>query len=111
MRFAVLIVLVMVSGLAIACGSTPAVSEKNNAVADVPSISSLTLEVSTIYWDDCQPRVEASVRTVSGVLDVQFDEQDMKRIIISYNPSEATVKDIINAIEAGGDTFGELVPD
>ncbi len=49
MRFAVLIVLVMVSGLAIACGSTPAVSEKNNAVADVPSISSLTLEVSTIY--------------------------------------------------------------
>lgn len=48
MMFAVLIVLVMVSGLTIACGSTPAVSEKNNA-ADVPSISSLTLEVSTIY--------------------------------------------------------------
>ncbi len=49
MRFAVLIVLVMVSGLAIACGSTPAVSENNNAAATVLSISSLTLEVSTIY--------------------------------------------------------------
>ena len=42
---------------------------------------------------------------------MQFDEQNMKRIIISYNPSEVTVKDIIKAIEAGGDTFGELVPD
>ena len=48
---------------------------------------------------------------MSGVLDVRFDEQNMKRIIISYNPSEATVKDIINAIEAGGDTAGEPVPD
>ncbi len=110
MRFVVAIVLVMVTGLTIACGSAPAVSENNNAAADDPSISSVTLEVSTIYWDGCQPRVEASVRTVSGVFDVQFDGQQMKRIIVFYNPSEATVKDIVKAIEAGGDTVDELVP-
>ena len=45
MMFTVAIVLVMVTGLAAACGSAPAISEKNNAAADVPSISSVTLEV------------------------------------------------------------------
>ncbi len=34
MRFVVAIVLVMVTGLAIACGSAPAVSENNKAAAD-----------------------------------------------------------------------------
>ena len=39
----------LIAGVVIACGRAPAVSENNNAAASVPSISSLTLEVPTIY--------------------------------------------------------------
>ncbi len=33
----------------------------------------------------------------------------MKKIIVFYNTSEATIKDIVKAIEAGGDTVDEHV--
>ena len=49
MGFAIAIVLLMVAGLVMACDSTSAVLENNNAPMDDPDISNVTLEVSTIY--------------------------------------------------------------
>ena len=38
---------------------------------------------------------------------MQFDRQNMKKVVVYFDPSEATVDDIYRAIEAGGDIIEE----
>jgi len=105
---AALLVLTTVALLA-SCGS-PAASggAPSNGNGSSPTLSQIALEVPTIWCSTCRPRVEASARSVPGVSDVQFDNQVIQRVVITYDPGNTTPDAIVEAIEKGGDKVAKV---
>ncbi|MDQ3030310.1 MAG: heavy-metal-associated domain-containing protein, partial [Actinomycetota bacterium] len=63
--------------------------------------ANVTFRVPTITCASCALRVEASIRKAPGILEVDFDGQD---VTVTYDPSRVSREEIEAAIEAGGDT-------
>jgi copper chaperone CopZ len=79
--------------------TTSGVKVGGSAITD-STFSQVALEVPTIWCSTCQPRVEASAKSVAGVKDVKFDGQT---VVVAYDPAQTTPDAIIRAIERGGD--------
>ncbi len=63
--------------------------------------AAVTFHVPTITCPTCPLRVEASVNQAPGILDVEFDGQD---VTVTYDPSQVSPDEVAAAIEAGGDS-------
>lgn len=96
-----LFIVVVVVLIATACDSSESsVDYRPDSSGDNSTLSRVALEVPTIWCFTCQPRVEASAKSVSGVTDVKFDDQT---VIITYDSTQTSPEAIIQAIERGGD--------
>jgi copper chaperone CopZ len=102
---ALAITLVLTAALLLAScgGSVASGGAAGDSPGSSPTLRQIALEVPTIWCSACQPRVEASARSVPGVKDVQFDKQVIQRVVITYDPEQTTPDAIVQAIERGGD--------
>ncbi len=97
----VLLVGVFLSLVAVACsGFTDIEKESDSGLDEDSTLSKVALEVPTIWCSRCQPRVEASAKSVLGVREVRFDNQT---VIVIYDPEQTIPDAIVDAIERGGD--------
>ncbi len=95
-----LMILLLTLGTVACSGSPAAQKEAKDSVDASFALSRVVLEVPTIWCSACQPRVEASAKSVPGVKDVKFA---IEGVVVTYDPTETTPEAIVEAIEKGGD--------
>lgn len=93
--------------LATACTASIGQQKDGAAIQASSNLKELSLEVSTITCTGCWPRVGASARSVSGVLDVRFDQDRIQKVTIVYDAAQTNPAAIIAAIEKRGDRVVE----
>lgn len=107
----IIAVLLLFSGTALtSCGqpATP-INETIQSNSVRGSLSEVVLEVPTSFCTGCWPRIEASAKSVPGVSEVRFDEEQIQRVTVIYDPSQTTPEAIIHAIEKGGDKVSGVI--
>lgn len=103
---ALLFIIIGISLVAGACNKSPS-NAQTGSVAD-SVFKELVLEIPTITCIGCRSRVEASARSVSGVMDVKFDRKSTTKVIIVFDPAQTSPSVIIKSIEENGDKVVEL---
>ena len=97
-----LLTVVCISLLAGACNKFPSVALTDSSIAG-STFKELKLEIPTIACTGCWPRIEASAKSVPGVIEVRLDRKSIQRVIIIYDPAQTSPSAIIMSIEKNGD--------
>ncbi|MBI4303070.1 MAG: heavy-metal-associated domain-containing protein [Chloroflexi bacterium] len=87
--------------VATACTSSAGQQRDGRIIQPGTSAKEVVLEIPTITCTGCRPRVEASARSVPGVIDVKFDRD--QKVTVVYDPEQTNPAAIIAAIEKRGD--------
>jgi len=94
--------------LATACTASTGQQKDGGVIQAGSNLKELSLEVSTVTCTGCWPRVGASAGSVSGVLDVRFDQDRIQKVTVVYDPAQTDPASIITAFEKRGDMVVEL---
>lgn len=103
MKLMKILMIVFAVVVATACTSSSGQGKEGGTTLLGASTKELVLEVSTITCTGCWPRVEASARSVFGVIDVNFDQDRIQKVTVMYDPSRTSPAAIIAAVEKRGD--------